>query len=104
MSNIIRLKTGSEREMLNALLAAGLLFIDDSLVTNTGNYFVSVRGTLYKNTGVMLLDDEGNEYPEKVAIDGWHANLATNSGLIAKSVLRITVTPKTKLTKIAGEK
>ena len=103
--SIIRLKTADEQEMIAALREAGFAFNeDDELITSTHNYFISMCGTLYKNTGVMLLDDEKNEYPEKVAIDGFHANLVTNSGIIAKSVLHITVHPKTKLSKIAGEK
>lgn len=30
--------------------------------------------TIYKPTGTMLKDSEGNEYPEMVAVDGYHVN------------------------------
>ena len=31
-------------------------------------------GTIYKTSGVMLTDEEGNEYPEMVALEGYHVN------------------------------
>ena len=31
-------------------------------------------GTIYKPTGTMLKDDEGNEYLEMKAVDGYHVN------------------------------
>ena len=31
-------------------------------------------GTIYKPTGVMLKDNEGNEYSEMLAVDGYHVN------------------------------
>ena len=31
-------------------------------------------GTIYKPTGVMLTDEEGNEYSEMVAVNGYHVN------------------------------
>lgn len=34
-----------------------------------------VIGTIYKPSGVMLTDEEGNEYPEMVAVDGYHVNV-----------------------------
>ena len=35
-------------------------------------------GTIYKESGNTLTDDEGNEYPEMIAIDGFHANIKTD--------------------------
>lgn len=32
-------------------------------------------GTIYKPSGVMLTDREGNEFPEMVAIEGYHVNV-----------------------------
>jgi len=32
-------------------------------------------GKIYKPLGVVLTDTEGNEYPEMVAIDGYHVNV-----------------------------
>lgn len=45
------------------------------LVTATHDYAIDVVGTIYKPTGLMLTDDEGNEYPETAPISGWHVNL-----------------------------
>jgi hypothetical protein len=35
---------------------------------------IDIIGLIYKQTGVMLTDDEGFEYPEQAPIDGWHVN------------------------------
>lgn len=32
-------------------------------------------GTIYQETGVMLTDSDGVEYPETQAIDGYHVNI-----------------------------
>jgi len=45
------------------------------LVTATHDYAIDVVGTIYKATGNMLTDDDGNEYPEMAPLDGWHVNL-----------------------------
>jgi len=45
------------------------------LVTTTHDYAIDVVGTIYKPTGEMLVDDEGNEYPETAPLDGWHLNI-----------------------------
>jgi hypothetical protein len=34
-----------------------------------------IVGTIYRPTGNTLTDDEGNEYPEQEALDGFHANV-----------------------------
>ena len=34
-----------------------------------------VVGTIYKPSGVMLTDNDGNEYQEMVAVDGYHVNV-----------------------------
>lgn len=34
-----------------------------------------IIGTIYKPSGVMLTDIDGNDYPEMVAIDGYHVNI-----------------------------
>lgn len=33
-----------------------------------------IIGTIYKSTEVMLKDEEGNEYPQMEAVDGYHVN------------------------------
>ena len=36
---------------------------------------LDIIGTMYRETGTMLTDGEGMEYPEMEALDGYHANL-----------------------------
>ena len=48
---------------------------DPYLVSGTADYAIDVVGVIQKPTGVMLTDDEGMEYPEMAALDGWHVNL-----------------------------
>ena len=38
-----------------------------------------IVGTIYRPTGNMLTDDEGNEYPEQAALDGFHANVRADA-------------------------
>lgn len=39
------------------------------------NASVDVIGTIYKPTGKLLADTEGNEYPELAPLEGYHVNL-----------------------------
>lgn len=48
---------------------------EPSLVQNTHDYAMDIVGVIYKPTGVMLTDAEGNEYPEMAPLDGWHINI-----------------------------
>ena len=45
------------------------------LVATTHDYAIDIVGVIYKATGVILTDPEGNEYPETAPLDGWHVNL-----------------------------
>ena len=36
---------------------------------------IDTIGVIYKPTGVMLTNEDGIEYPEMQAIDGWHVNV-----------------------------
>ena len=45
------------------------------LVSTTHDYAIDIVGVIYKPTGNMLTDDEGNEYPETAPLDGYHVNL-----------------------------
>ena len=100
---IIRLKTATEADMIDALKIALKTDAEGELITSSHVYFASMCGTLYKNTGVMLIDDEDNEYPEKAALEGFHANLVTNDSKIIAAVADITITVNAPLIKIAGE-
>ena len=48
---------------------------ENEFVPNTSNYAIDVVGTLSKPTGNTLTDDNGMEYPEMQALDGWHVNI-----------------------------
>ncbi len=48
---------------------------DPYLVAYTSDYGIDVVGIIYKPTGNMLTDPDGNEYPEMAPLDGWHINI-----------------------------
>ena len=103
------LKTDSEADMWVALEGEGLAVKDydpeDPLNTRpdnleidtewepTGAYdwrftgqALDIIGTIWKATGNILTDDEGFEYPEMTAIDGFHANLIADAGLTLPTI------------------
>jgi hypothetical protein len=53
-------------------------------------------GTIYQESGTMLTDDEGNEYPEMIAIDGFHANLKTDKVVEGLPTIDAPTTPYRK--------
>jgi len=67
------LKLASEASMPSVLSA----FYDDEVkfVSNTVDYAIDVVGVLYEATGVTITNDDGMEYPEMSALDGWHVNI-----------------------------
>ena len=48
---------------------------DPYLVAHSHDYAIDVVGVLQEPTGIMLTDDEGNDYPETAPVDGWHVNV-----------------------------
>jgi len=38
-------------------------------------------GVIHKPSGVMLTDDMGNEYPEMVAVEGYHVNILSEGDM-----------------------
>lgn len=48
---------------------------DPYLVQFTHDYAIDVVGEIYKPTGTMLTDPDGNEYPEMALQPGWHINI-----------------------------
>ena len=67
------LKLASEASMPSVLSA----FYDDEgeFVGNTADYAIDVVGVLHEPTGVTITNDDGMEYPEMQALDGWHVNI-----------------------------
>ena len=52
---------------------------------------IDIIGTIYKPTGVMLTGEEG-EYPEMVAIDGYHVNIRTKEACPELEAYAVNVT------------
>ena len=48
---------------------------DPYLVPHTKDYAIDVVGVIYRPTGNMLTDADGNEYPEQAPLAGWHVNI-----------------------------
>jgi len=83
------LKFSDEAEMLSVLFHVVLTEWETTTdeetgeVTKTPIAFESrprfantdIVGTIYRPTGNTLTDDEGNEYPEQAALDGFHVNI-----------------------------
>ena len=71
--NDFYLKLTSEASMPSVLS----IFYDEDgeFVSNTADYSIDVVGVLQEPTGVTLTNDDGMEYPEMEALDGWHINI-----------------------------
>ena len=78
------LKLASEASMPSVLSA----FYDDEgeVVSSTADYAIDVVGVLHEATGVTITDDDGMEYPEMEALDGWHVNIRLSSGAMRDAV------------------
>jgi len=61
---------------------------------------LDIIGSIYKETGVMLTDEQGMEYPEMAPIEGYHANIKAPAGIEG---LPEVVAPNTPYRKWAGE-
>lgn len=69
------------------------------------NYTFDEVGTIYKPTGNMLTDEDGNKYPEMHSSEGWHLNVLCRNGCDAiKSLVDESniVTPETPARKFCG--
>ena len=45
------------------------------LIMHSRDHCFDIVGVIHKPSGQTLVDSEGNEYPEMVAVDGYHVNL-----------------------------
>ena len=96
------LKADTERGLWNALEDAGLAHKqydmedennirpmdadEDWEMTGTFEWIftgiaLDIIGEIFVETGETLTDDDGNEYPEMEAIEGYHANLIADAGI-----------------------
>lgn len=48
-----------------------------------------IVGTIYRPTGNTLTDDEGNEYPEQEALDGFHVNIRAEAPIEELEIYRV---------------
>jgi len=64
---------------------------------------LDVIGTMYSETGTMLTDPEGFEYPEMVAQEGYHANLRAELTEEQEAVLPTIPAPATPSRIWAGD-
>jgi hypothetical protein len=64
---------------------------DESVVlVPTGLASIDFVGTIYRPTGNMLEDIDGNEYPELAPLEGYHVNLRLASLPVTQSVDEVT--------------
>lgn len=68
------LRTDTYADFYSHCKAAGLT-LDGEIILTSFNHSLVLIDVLYAETGVILQDDEGNDYPEKSALPGYHANL-----------------------------
>jgi hypothetical protein len=63
---------------------------EGEFVSNTADYAIDVVGVLHEATGNTLTDD-GMEYPEMAALDGWHVNIRLSSETMRDAVEALDV-------------
>ena len=76
-STIVDPETGEESTQIEG---------DPYFVSGTADYAIDVVGVIHKQTGVTITDDEGMEYPEMAALDGWHVNIRLSSSVCRGAV------------------
>jgi hypothetical protein len=64
---------------------------------------LDIIGTMYRATGTMLTTEDGMEYPEMEAIDGYHANLREELTAEQEAALPTVDAPATPYRKWAGD-
>ena len=64
---------------------------EGEFVSSTADYAIDVVGVLHEATGNTLTDDDGMEYPEMAAVDGWHVNIRLSSDAMRDAVEALDV-------------
>ncbi|AQS50711.1 hypothetical protein PAEH1_02575 [Paenalcaligenes hominis] len=83
-----------------ALRNVGLLsYIDGEYVANAAIDYV---GIVDRPTGRMLLDNEGEEYPEMEPVEGYHVNLRADLNAEQEALLPIIEAPNNPQRIFAG--
>lgn len=65
---------------------------DPYLVSTTHDYAIDIVGVIYSPTGVMLTDEEGNDYPETAPLDGYHLNIRLLNDTMREAVEALDAT------------
>lgn len=90
----IHLKFPDEATATRLLLAAGLLQQVDGQIFQAQGKMVDIIGLIHKPNGVMLIDQNGNQYPKMVDVGGWHVNIRGElPNAIAQYKITVTGTP-----------
>lgn len=93
------LKAESESEMLDVLAKVFGVDDDGNLITSTISGDVILLPNLSEPTGVMLTDNDGNDCPEYIKLEGFHANARMRAP--NKLLESISVQVETPLVKFA---
>lgn len=94
------LRANSRKIIDEALQSAGLLsYIDGEYVANAAIDYV---GIVDRPTGRMLLDSEGEEYPEMAPVEGYHVNLRADLTAEQEALLPIIEAPNNPQRIFAG--
>ena len=81
-STIVDPETGEESTQIEG---------EPYFVSSTADYAIDVVGVLHEATGSTLTDDDGMEYPEVAALDGWHVNIRLSSDAMRDAVEALDV-------------
>jgi hypothetical protein len=87
----IHLKFPNESTATRLLLQAGIWVELNNTNVDAHNYLTDVIGIIYKPTGKLLTDEDGNKYQETTDVGGWHVNMRGDLPEIIKPY-KITVT------------
>lgn len=93
------LKTETEEEMLDVIIKVFGVDEDGNPITSGDLGDVVFLHNLSKPTGRVITDDEGNDYPEYVRVEGFHANARMRSSV--KLLESISIQVETPIVKFA---
>lgn len=103
MINVIRLKAGSKKELIDFLYNVFGVDENEDLITLTDKFWCHVVGVLRVAEGETLIDDDGYEYKNFVDLPGYHANVVSSDNEIIESLKPLTVKVDNPLIKVCGE-
>lgn len=87
------LHSATREQIDQALRNAGLLFYESDEPVVLDNVAIDYVGVVDRPTGRLLLDSEGEEYPEMAPVEGYHVNLRAALTEEQKALLPIIPEP-----------